>query len=46
MKGQFTEDREEFQQELQRHCEEVFTDKEETKQIQQNRIDDFKKKGG
>ena len=45
VKGQFTGDKKEWQQELQRHCEEVYTDKEETKEIQQNRIDDFKKKG-
>ena len=27
VKGHFTEDSEEWQQELQRHCEEVYTDK-------------------
>ena len=26
VKGHFTEDREEWQKELQRHCEEVYTD--------------------
>ena len=30
----FTKDREEWQQELQPHCEEVYTDKEETNEIQ------------
>ena len=29
--GRFTEDREEWNQELQRHCEEVYSDPEETK---------------
>ena len=31
--------------ELQRHCEEVHTDLQETKEVQENRIDYFKKKG-
>ena len=31
VKVQFTEDREEWQKQLQRHCEEVYTDLEETK---------------
>ena len=31
VKGQFTEDGEEWQEELQRHCEEVYIDLEETK---------------
>ena len=45
MRGNFTEDREEWQQELQRHCEEVYTDLEETREVQENRIEYFKKKG-
>ena len=44
VKGNFTEDREEWQKELQRHCEEVCADHEETKEVQENRIDCFKKK--
>ena len=39
VKGNFTEDREEWQQELQRHCEEVYTDEEETNEIQEDRIE-------
>ena len=31
--------------ELQRHCEEVYTDLEETKEEQENRIEYFWKKG-
>ena len=34
VKGHSAEDREEWQQELQRHCEEVLTAKEETNEIQ------------
>ena len=45
VKGNFTEDGEEWQKELQRHCEEVYTDQEETKEVQENRIDYFKKIG-
>ena len=45
VKGNFTEDREERQKELQRHGEEVCADHEETKEVQENRIDCFKKKG-
>ena len=45
VKGHFTEDRKE-QQELQRHCEEVYTDKEETKETPQNKIEYLEKKGG
>ena len=41
--GNFTEDREELQKELQRHCEEVYTDQEETKEVLENRIEHFKK---
>ena len=44
-KGHFTEDRSEWQKELQRHCEEVYTDMEETKEEQENRIEYFWKKG-
>ena len=43
--GIFTEDREEWQRELQRHCEEVYTDQEETREVQENRIEYLKKKG-
>ena len=45
VKGSFTEDREEWQKELQRHCEEVHTDLEETREVQENRIESFKKRG-
>ena len=31
--------------ELQRHCEEVYTDQEATKDVQENRFEHFKKKG-
>ena len=40
----FTEDRE-WQKELQRHCEEVHTDRGETRDAQEKRIEYFKKKG-
>ena len=43
--GNFTEDREERQRELQRHCEEVYTDQEETREVEENRLEFFKKKG-
>ena len=33
VKGNFTEDREDWQKELQRHCEEVCADLEETKEV-------------
>ena len=45
VKGHSTEDTEEWQKELQRHCEEVYTDQEETKEAQESRIENFKKKG-
>ena len=45
VKGSFTEDREEWQKELQWHCEEVHTDQEETREVQENRIESFKKRG-
>ena len=45
MKGSFTEDREEWQKELQRHSEEVHTDQEETREVQENSIESFKKRG-
>ena len=35
VKGHFTEDRTEWQKELQRHCEEMYTDMEETKEEQE-----------
>ena len=44
VKGNFTEDREEWQRELQRHCEEVYTDQEETREVQGNRIEYFKRR--
>ena len=40
----FTEDRAEWQKELQRHCKVVYTDMEETKEEQDNRIEYFWKK--
>ena len=39
------EDREEWQQELRRHWSEVYTVKEETNEILEDRIEHFKKKG-
>ena len=45
MKGTFTEDREEWQKELQKHCEEASTDQEETQEVQEDRIEHIKKKG-
>ena len=42
--GKFTEDREEWNQELQRHCEEVCTDLEHTRKVQKERIEYFKGK--
>ena len=43
--GQFTEDREEWQRELQRQCEDLHTDQEETRELQEKRMEYFKKKG-
>ena len=43
VKGHFTEDRVEWQKELKRHCEEVYTDLEETKEAQESRLEYFKK---
>ena len=40
-----TEDREELQKELQRHCEVVFADPNETREVKERRIEFFKKKG-
>ena len=45
VKEQFTEDRGEWQKEPQRHCEEVYTDLEETKEAQECRSEYFKKEG-
>ena len=45
VEGHFTEDREEWQKELQRHYEEVYTDQEETREVQEKRIECYKKKG-
>ena len=36
--GTFTENREEWQKDLQRHCESVYTDPEGTKEVQQERL--------
>ena len=44
VKGHFTEDREEWQKELQRHCDEVYTGQEETEEVQESRIEYLKKK--
>ena len=43
--GNFTGDSEEWQRELQRHCEEVDTDQEETREAQEKRIEYFRKAG-
>ena len=43
--GNFKEDREEWQIELQRHCAEEYTDQEATREVQENRIEYFKKMG-
>ena len=43
--GHWTEDREEWPKELQRHCEGVYTDQEETGETQKKRIEYFTKKG-
>ena len=43
--GKFTEDRDEWKRELQRHCDEVSTDPEETSKVQEERIEYFKRKG-
>ena len=43
--GTFTENREERLKELQRHCESVYTDPEETNEVQQKRIEFFKMRG-
>ena len=39
--GSFTEDREEWKKELQRHCDEVYVDPEETKDEQEKRINKY-----
>ena len=43
--GNLTEDTEEWQKELQRHCEEVYTDQAETREVQEKRIECSKQKG-
>ena len=43
--GMITEDRDEWREELQRHCEEVFADHEETRRVQEKRIDCLRKNG-
>ena len=45
MKETFTEDREEWQKGLQKHCEEASTDQKETQEVQEDRIEHIKKKG-
>ena len=42
---QFTEERDERQKELQRHCWEVCTDQDVTRDVQKKRIKHFKKRG-
>ena len=42
--GDLTEDREEWQQQLRRHCEEVFSDPDETREVQEKRIEYCKKR--
>ena len=42
--GNFTEDRGRWQRELQRHCEEVYSDQAETTEVQEKRIQYFKNK--
>ena len=37
--GNFTEEREEWNQELQQHCEGVYTDPDETKQVLEGRLE-------
>ena len=44
VKGNFTEDREEWQKELQTQCEEVYTDQVETREVQESRIEYFTEK--
>ena len=44
VKGHFTEDRAKWQEELQRHCEEVCTDMEETKEVHEKRIEYYFKR--
>ena len=41
----FMEYREEWQKELKRHCESVYTDQEETEEVQQERTEYFKTRG-
>ena len=45
VKEHFTQDREEWQKKLQRHCDEVYTGQEETEEVQESRIEYLKKKG-
>ena len=44
VKGHFTEDRAEWQEELQRQCEKVYNNMEETKEVREKRIEYFRKK--
>ena len=44
--GKFTEEREGRREELQRHCEEVYTDQDETRERARKIIQYLKKKGG
>ena len=41
VKGHFTEDRAEWQEKLHRHCDAVYTDVEETNEVQEKRIELF-----
>ena len=43
--GTFTDNREEWQKELKRHCKSVHTGQEETEEVQKERIEYFKMKG-
>ena len=43
--GHFTEGREEWQKELQRHCEQVYTDQEEAKDAQKKESNILRRKG-
>ena len=43
--GTFTKERQERNKELQRHCDEVNVDLQETKEVQEGRNGQFKRKG-
>ena len=44
VKRNFTEHREEWQKEIQRHCEEVYTDLEETNEVRETEMNTSKRK--